>query len=971
MPELPANPPGPLPRTKYVRAVGPRLRILLGFIFGLFAILGANSVYLATITALEWFERDRGITYQNYFYQFMFLAHLALGLLIIGPVVVFGLIHMVNTRSRPNRRTKQVGYALFGTALALLISGVILMRVEGFELKSPSARTTAYWLHVLTPIACIWLYILHRLTGPRIRWKLGLSWAGAVGVVVAAMVVLHRQDPRLWNARAPKEGEKYFKPSSARTASGNFIPSAALMNNEYCLECHKDSYAGWYHSAHRFSSFNNPFYLFAVNETRQVALNRDGSVQASRWCAGCHDPVPFFSGAFDDPQFDMVKHPTSQAGISCVACHSIVDIHSATGNGDYTIEEPIHYPWAFAPTNSLLYYLNKQMVKAKPAFHKKTFLKPLHKTTEFCSVCHKVGIPKELNHYKEFLRGQNHYDTFLLTGISGHSARSFYYPEVAKQNCSQCHMPLTPSEDFGARFEGTNNFLTVHDHLFPGANTALPHLRGDVETTLRETQLLTNSARLDIFGVRQGDSIDSPLIAPLRPRLPKLKPGRTYLLEAVVRNLKVGHPITQGTTDSNELWVNTELTDVATGTLLGRSGGLGPHREVDRWAHFLNTYMLDKDGNRIDRRNPQDIFIPLYNNQIPPSGSAVVHYRFTVPEGVRGPLRISAALKYRKFDTIFFNYVFAPGYTNGLPFQKTNDLPIVTMASDALILEVEGGTPVPADPPQLSPIPEWQRWNDYGVGLFNKGDKGSERGELRQAEQAFLEVEKLGRADGPLNLARIYIKEGRLEEGVSALAKANDTNRFTPPAPRWTTAWLNGIVNKQNGRLDEAIASFRSVLEDRYPELDRRKFDFRIDYEVINELGLSLFERAKLERTDPEKRREYLMAAVRRFEDTLAIDSENVPAHYNLSLLYGLLGDSGKATLHHQLHERYRVDDNARDRAVAAARLRDPAADHAAQTIVIYDLQRPGTLGMMFPPAHRPNTSGDTNSLAALLRRSP
>ena len=28
--------------------------------------------------------------------------------------------------------------------------------------------------------------------------------------------------------------------------------------------------------------------------------------------------------------------------------------------------------------------------------------------------------------------------------------------------------------------------------------------------------------------------------------------------------------------------------------------------------------MLDRDGNRIDRRNPQDIFMPLYNHQIPP-----------------------------------------------------------------------------------------------------------------------------------------------------------------------------------------------------------------------------------------------------------------------------------------------------------------------------------------------------------------
>ncbi len=34
----------PTPRKKYVRAIGPRLRILLYFIFGLVAILAANSV---------------------------------------------------------------------------------------------------------------------------------------------------------------------------------------------------------------------------------------------------------------------------------------------------------------------------------------------------------------------------------------------------------------------------------------------------------------------------------------------------------------------------------------------------------------------------------------------------------------------------------------------------------------------------------------------------------------------------------------------------------------------------------------------------------------------------------------------------------------------------------------------------------------------------------------------------------------
>ena len=59
---------------------------------------------------------------------------------------------------------------------------------------------------------------------------------------------------------------------------------------------------------------------------------------------------------------------------------------------------------------------------------------------------------------------------------------------------------------------------------------------------------------------------------------------------------------------------------------------------------------------------------------------------------------------------------------------------------------------------------------------------------------------------------------------------------------------LNGLVNKQNGYLDKAISEFRSILEDRYPELDQRGFDFSKDYEVINEYAQTLFERSKLER---------------------------------------------------------------------------------------------------------------------------
>lgn len=919
---------------RYVRAVGPRLRIFLWTIFGLTALLFVNSAYLAAITFLEW---ARGLTYQNYFYQLMFLAHLALGLLLLVPFVVFIAGHLRNTHARPNRRAVRVGYALLAVCLVLLVSGILLMRIGDFTIRDPGTRSTAYWAHVITPLLVVWLYVLHRLAGPRIKWALAGRWGLAMAGIVAVLVILNMQDPRAWNQKGPAEGTVYFEPSLARTATGKFIPARSLQANEYCQQCHPNTYENWFHSVHHFSSFNNPAYLFSVKETRQVALARDGNVKASRWCAGCHDPAPFFSGAFDDPNFDLEKHPTSQAGITCVTCHAITHVNSTRGNGDYTIEEPIMYPFTFSE-NGMLRSLNRQLIRAKPEFHKKTFLKPLHKTAEFCSTCHKVSIPLALNHYKEFLRGQNHYDTFLLSGVSGGNARSFYYPPKTQENCNGCHMPLMASNDFGAKYNDPKKpgELNVHKHLFPAANTAIAHLRGEAEIVKAHQKMLENCVRVDLFGIKEGGTIDGALSAPLRPAVPALKPGKPYLLEVTLRTLTLGHPFTQGTVDSNEAWVDVTVASgqqdaAARGKILGRSGGLGAFKSVDSWAHFVNVYMLDRNGLRIDRRNPQDIFTPLYNHQIPPGAARVVHYKFTVPATQREPLTVEVRLQYRKFDTIYLQHVYGK--------DRVNDLPITTISTDRVVFPIEGGAAAPQNPPLATP--EWMRWNDYGIALLIEGDTGSEKGELAQAADAFAKVEKMGRADGPLNLARVFIKEGRLEEAAAALARAL---QMQPPAPRWTVAWLNGLVDKQNGFLDKAIEEFQSITEDRYPEIAERGLKFSKDYEVLNELGQTLFERAKIERgtADRPARDGFLRQAVAQFEKTLALDPENATAHYNLALIGAQLGDEQGAAEHRKLHARFRTDDNARDRAIALARQRDPAADAAAQSITIYNLQRPG-----------------------------
>ena len=49
--------------------------------------------------------------------------------------------------------------------------------------------------------------------------------------------------------------------------------------------------------------------------------------------------------------------------------------------------------------------------------------------------------------------------------------------------------------------------------------------------------------------------------------------------------------------------------------------------------------------------------------------------------------------------------------------------------------------------------------------------------------------------------------------------------------------------------------------------------------------------------------------------------------------------DEAEAEKHRRLHDRYRPDDNAADRAISIYRRDHPPANHAAQSIVIYDLE--------------------------------
>lgn len=925
------------PTKKPRRVITPRLRVLLYIVLTLFGVLVANGLYLTSVTWLQFFT---GNNYESHFYQLMFLGHLGLGLLLILPVVIFGFAHMWRAKDRRNRRAVKIGYALLVIAIVILVSGVLLTRIGSLNIVNPSARSVVYWAHLLTPLIAIWLYWLHRLVGPRIKWHIGRRVAVAIAFFVAVMVAFQASDPRISEDISPADGAKYFEPSLAKTATGKFISQEVLMNDDYCLRCHSDIHGDWIHSAHKLSSFNNPAYRFSVRDSRRTATERTGSLQASRFCAGCHDPVPFFAGKFDDPNYDDVDDVTAHAGITCTVCHAIQSIDSNEGNGDYTIDEPHHYPFAYSD-NAVLRSLSDLMVKAKPAFHKTEMLKPFHKTAEFCGTCHKVALPGELTGYKDWLRGQNHYDGFLLSGVSGHGARSFYYPPKAQTNCNECHMPAIASDHFGAKYSDELGQLAVHDHQFPSANSALSYWVGDKAGIESHRKLLENSLRVDLFGLRRGGSIEGELVAPLPNHGASVVKGESYLIETVLRTLTLGHQFTEGTTDSNQVWI--EFTAVQDGQVIGKSGDRDDRQRVEDWSHFVNNFVVDRDGNRINQRNIHDIFTKLYGHQIPPGAGQTVHYLLNVPQESNSPIEITARLLYRKFDTEFLDYVRSDRdpLRDPLDLGKVgdpNDLPIIEISRDQITLNVTDQW-VPLDEKWASAkesdderaIPTWQRWNDYGIGMLLRG-----KSELKQAAEAFTMVGKLGRYDGPLNLARVQFAEGDLAGATQSLT---ETLEKDPKPPSWTHAWLSGRVSRQQGNLETAAMLLQGTLDTKVPD---RGFDFSLDYVVRNELALTLLDLALRAdaKGDLQGFRDGLDRSRKEFERVLQTDSENATAHANLAKIAALQKDESRQAYHRELHERYKLDDNAAEVALPSARRKNPAANHASKSLVIYDLHR-------------------------------
>jgi tetratricopeptide (TPR) repeat protein len=302
-----------------------------------------------------------------------------------------------------------------------------------------------------------------------------------------------------------------------------------------------------------------------------------------------------------------------------------------------------------------------------------------------------------------------------------------------------------------------------------------------------------------------------------------------------------------------------------------------------------------------------------------------------VPVDAHAPIEVETEVRYRKFDATYMKYVYGAA--------RVNDLPVMVLARDAVTLPVRAkdGSVYGLISGVSSTIPQWQRWQDYGIGLLREGDRGTGRGALRQADEAFTRVETLQPAAGSLARARVAIKEGRLDDASMLLAKAASA----APASPWSVVYFTALVDKQNGNFTKALEGFRRVLATDFAGARERGFDFAIDTRVLNEFTETLLEASQLARADASSL-ELLREAKSASERSLKVDPEQAQAWWLMNRVCEALGDTEGAESARTNHAKYKPDENARDNAVRLARQQYPWADHAAEATVFYDMQRTG-----------------------------
>ncbi|MCH7703333.1 MAG: hypothetical protein IID37_16780 [Planctomycetes bacterium] len=643
------------------------------------------------------------------FNQLGILWHTAIGVVMIVPVGWYlGRHWWLRFRGKFNHY-QMLGYTAASALLLVFVSGFLLTWQAVFQ-----TRISYLWdtIHLVAGIALVFVLLLHtvmlwlrKINAPEALTALRAgrrSFLTQFAATTLVLVALHIGSTALWteppvNNEFPSDyswkfGEdRPFAPSLVRTASNWAYDPATLSGSAGCgtSGCHSDILREWEPTAHRYASSD------VVFQAVQKLMLEDVGAEATRYCAGCHDPIALLSGN-KNVNVEGLTSVGADEGVSCIVCHSITQT-DVRGNADYTVTQPVRYIGE-RRSGAFSKWISDFLIRAYPQKHKETFALPLYKTAEYCAACHKQFIDEEVNQIG-WVQLQNQYDNWK-------NSRWYHEDDPTKSiSCRECHMPLVDSTDPAAGDSSDYNRSPDdgkhRSHRFLGANQVLPALM-KLPGAEKHIKLTEQWLRGEIEVPEIADKwVSGPVIRLQLSGPDSVRPGDTVNVQVMVTNNKTGHGFPTGPLDIIRSWVELTVVDEQ-GRVVHESGKPDEQGRMNEDAMVFKAEGIDQYGNDIDKHNLWEMVGARFKRSLFPGMSDSETYSFGCPAfeapaveevdaetsdhsfpapDTGGELRVTAVLNYQKADAAFLDSLF--GVEAGV---RT---PITQLAESELTIRVE------------------------------------------------------------------------------------------------------------------------------------------------------------------------------------------------------------------------------------------------------------------------------------------
>jgi tetratricopeptide (TPR) repeat protein len=178
-------------------------------------------------------------------------------------------------------------------------------------------------------------------------------------------------------------------------------------------------------------------------------------------------------------------------------------------------------------------------------------------------------------------------------------------------------------------------------------------------------------------------------------------------------------------------------------------------------------------------------------------------------------------------------------------------------------MQVGSNSAKASDPNDKSAVPDWRRWNNYGIAMFDNR-------QYPLAIEAFTHAADLDEKYRPTALTNCAMAHIELEQYDEAATILDGVVKANPTMAR--ALFQQGRIFVKRGQLEQAENNFKQVLA-----------AFPRDRITLQQLG----ELCKI-------KRDY-QGALECYDKILAIDPEDLGAHYNLMLVYRKLGRTDEA----------------------------------------------------------------------------